>query len=116
MTRRIVPQQVLHPSVAETTTGSSPVFGFGGHHAVFVLDITAASGTTPTLDINIEEWDELSDTYTVIDTIPQQTGVAKVRQVINGDTTVFGNKIRATWTIGGTTPSFTFTLSATEKE
>lgn len=105
------PQQVLHPSGAETVTGQSPVFPFKGTQAVFVLDVTAAAGTTPTLDVTIEEFDEASGKYSVIDTFPQQIAAATVRRTL---AVPFGDKIRAVWTIGGAGPSFTFSLSATE--
>ena len=98
-----------------TTTFNTGIAGHGGENAVFVLDISAASGTTPTLDIVIQEYDEASGTFSTIDTIPQQTGVATVRRTVVGSTTPFGNKLRAAVTIGGTTPSFTFTLSAHDK-
>lgn len=109
------PNEVVFNSVARTATGSSGIYGFAGQNAVFVLDISAASGTTPTLDIVIEEYDEASNTYATIDTFPQQTATGNVRRTLVGNTTPFGSKLRATWTIGGTTPSFTFTLTAHDK-
>ena len=98
-----------------TATGNGAVYGFGAQNAVFVLDITAASGTTPTITVLVEEYDETSNSYATVDTFPAQTGVARVRRTVVGNTTPFGNKLRVSWTVGGTTPSFTFTVSAHDK-
>lgn len=96
-----------------TASGNSGLFGFGAQNAVFVLDITAAGGTTPTLDVIVEEYDQASDSYFTIDTFPQQTGVATVRRTVVGNTTPFGHLLRVSWTLGGTaSPNFTFTFSA----
>ncbi len=108
-------QHVVH-SGNITATGSSGLFGFGAQNAVFVLDITAAGCTSPTLDVIVEEYDEASDSYATIDTIPQQTGVANVRRTVVGNTTPFGHLLRISWTLGGTaSPNFTFTFTAHEK-
>lgn len=72
------------------------------------LNVTAASGTTPTLDVVIE--DTLDGVnWNVIGTFAQKSGAG--REVIN-ITTPFGDTVRARWTIGGTTPSFTFSVVA----
>lgn len=72
------------------------------------LDVTAASGTSPTLDVVIE--DTLDGTnWNVIGTFAQKTAAG--REVIN-ITTPFSNRVRVRWTVGGTTPSFTFSVAA----
>ena len=76
---------------------------------VLILDISAVSGT-PTLDVTIEEYDPATDTYFLIDTFPQQTGVTKVRRTIAAG--VSGKFLRAVATIGGSTPSLTFAVGA----
>lgn len=72
------------------------------------LDVTAASGTTPTLDVVVE--DTLDGTsWNTIGTFAQKTATG--REVLN-ITTPFTNRVRARWTVGGTTPSFTFSVLA----
>lgn len=83
-----------------------PIKGHIGPNVIVVLDITAVAGTSPTLDVLIEEFDPASETYFLIDTFPQQTTTGKVRRVITGP---HGPFIRCTWTVGGTaTPTVTF--------
>jgi hypothetical protein len=98
---------VFHESAAETLSGNSGNLSFPPKEGVVTLDITAVAGT-PTLDVTIEEFDEASGKWEVIHTIAQQSTVTKVRAVTTG---AFGHIVRAVWAIGGTTPSFTFSLS-----
>lgn len=113
MSDKKVHEVTLHASAAETVDGNSVDLGFPPKDAVFTLDITAVAGTTPTLDVTIEELDPLSGKYSVIDTFAQQISAVKVRRTLAGP---FGNAIRAVWVIstsGG--DSFTFSLGAQGK-
>ncbi len=83
-----------------SANGNSGVLNFPPKEMVILLNITASAGTLPTLDILIEEYDPVSNTYFVIDTIPQQTGVVKIRRTIVTPA-IFGGNVRASWTIGG---------------
>ena len=97
----------LHEGVI-TATGAGSVQTHAGPNVIVTLDITAVSGTLPTLDVLIEEWDAASGTYFTIDTFPQASTVSKVRRVVTGP---HGPFIRASWTLGGTaTPTFTCTI------
>lgn len=74
----------------------------------FVLNVTASSGTTPTLDVDITEYDAATGTWNVIDSFTQQVGAVQERRVI---TAIYGGTLRAEYTIGGTaSPDFTFAL------
>lgn len=95
-------------SAARTSSGDSGAQAdYGAAETLRVqLDVTAASGTSPTLDVVIE--DTLDGTnWNVIGTFAQKTAIG--REVIN-ITTPFADRIRVRWTIGGTTPSFTFSV------
>lgn len=99
-------------AVARTTTlnverGIGPARNFS-----FYLDVTAASGTSPTLDVDIQEYDEASDKWFTAASFTQATAVTneRITSVINGA------RVRALMTIGGTSPSFTFTLSGAGAE
>lgn len=75
------------------------------------LEVTAASGTTPTLDVTIE--DSLDGTnWNTIGTFAQKTGTGT--EVIN-ITTPFARRLRVKHVVGGTTPSFTFNVKAVSR-
>ncbi len=95
-------------SAARTASGNSgAVAGFGDRTSLRAqLNVTAAAGTSPTLDVVIE--DTLDGTnWNVLGTFTQRT--APGREVIN-ITGLFTDQLRARWTLGGTTPSFTFSV------
>lgn len=99
----------LVASAARTATGTSTsATGYGPAKTLRAqLNVTASSGTTPTLDVVIE--DTLDGTnWNVIGTFAQKTATG--REVIN-ITTPFADQLRVRWTIAGTTPSFTFAVA-----
>ena len=107
----------LHPSGAETATVTgSDVDVERLKAANFCLDVTAVAGTTPTLDVAIQEKDPVSGHYFNLVSFPQVTTVASHRtQYGSGAGELLGKTIRYVATIGGTTPSFTFSLSMVGK-
>jgi hypothetical protein len=71
------------------------------------LAVTAASGTTPTLDVVIE--DTLDGTnWNSVATFTQKTAAAV--QAVDITSVAFSDRLRVRWTVGGTTPSFTFSV------
>jgi len=112
-----VQQTTLHPSGAEiaSVTGSDvdiePLKA-----ANFYLDVTAVSGTTPTLDVKIQEKDPVSGKYFDLVSFTQVTAVISERKNYgSGVGELLGKIIRFVATISGTTPSFTFSLSMVGK-
>ena len=104
-------EDVLHASGAETATGNSAAASKQSADVVTCdLDVTAASGTTPTLDITIQESIDKVNWYS-LGTFTQATGVTNEQKKF-ADPAPY---IRGLWTIGGTTPSFTFTLKTTRR-
>jgi hypothetical protein len=102
-----VPQQVIVPSAARTTTGTgSAVTGWARNGHVAKLDVTAASGTTPQLTVTIQDSPDGS-TWTTRDTFGVKTTVSNEVRGVPGGLAPF---VRAQWTIAGTTPSFTFSV------
>ncbi len=102
--------ETLVASGARTTNGDSGwIDGFGPAKTLRVqLDVTAFAGTSPTLDVVIE--DTLDGTNAnVLGTFAQRVGTG--REVLN-ITIPFAERIRVRWTIGGTAPSFTFSVLA----
>ena len=98
-------------SGARTVTGTSaPITGLGRASALRVqLTVSAASGTTPTLNVFVEDTLDGGVTWNVIGTFAQK--VAAGQEVIN-TVGLFADQVRVRWTIAGTTPSFTFAVNA----
>lgn len=101
-------QEQVVASAARTTSGQTAGLpGYGPAVSLRAqLNVTAASGTTPTLDVVIEDTLD-GTTWNVIGTFAQK--VTTGREVINV-TIPFGDVIRVRHTIAGTTPSFTFAV------
>lgn len=95
-------------SLARTASGDSgAVAGFGDKVTLRVqLSITAASGTAPTLDVVLEDTIDGTN-WNVVGTFGQKTAAG--REVVN-ITSPFSDRLRARWTVAGTTPSFTFSV------
>lgn len=95
------------PSAARTTSGNSGTLqGFGDVNSIRVqLDIDAASGTSPTLNVTVKDSVDGGENWNVIDTFPQQTAAGVVVRTVTGITS---DVLRVDWVIAGTTPSFTF--------
>lgn len=75
------------------------------------LDVTAASGTTPTLNVLIEDAPNANGPWTTLLTFAQKTAAAT--EVQRSAAANFHSYLRARCTIAGTTPSFTFSVQAT---
>lgn len=70
------------------------------------LAVTAASGTLPTLDVEIQTSPDGS-TWTAVASFTQKTTTGSQHKLF----APLDRYVRAACTIGGTTPSFTFSLS-----
>lgn len=113
---------VFTSAARTTTTNGSDLTNVGARGVMLVLDVTAASGTTPTLDVKLQYKDPVSGKYVDIPgaAFAQKTGTGTdsllvypgVAETANREvSTHLGKSWRAVATIGGTTPSFTFTLA-----
>ena len=101
-------------SVDFTTPATPPIKGI-----MLFLEITAATGTTPTLDLDVEVKDPVSGKYFVVASFAQKTAAGTDRLSIYPSLTAVANKAisdllpttwRLKWTIGGGSPSFTFSV------
>lgn len=104
---------VVHASAARTATGNGTLFDVtpGASSLALYIDVTSASGTTPTLDLTVEWSPDGGTTWHTAqapDAFTQITAAGKVVKVF----AVKGPSARIVYTIGGTTPSFTFKASA----
>lgn len=101
------------PSAARTATGQGQavVDSDRGNMLALQLAVTASSGTTPTLDVALEWSMDGGTTWSpaeTADSFTQMTGTGSKVKVF----TVKSPTYRVVWTIGGTTPSFTFWVRA----
>ncbi len=102
-------------SAARTTSGNSAdITVYNGAMLAVFLDVTAASGTSPTLDVTVKVKDPASGKYFVIGTFTQATGSTNQALFIGGGADVeFATRTyRIEWVIAGTSPSFTFSAGA----
>ena len=123
----------LVASAARTATGNSGAItlptDLGG--IMWLLSVTAASGTSPTLDLAIQVTDDDGTTWFTFAGFTQHSatgekafvtthdnrGIAALAEWDTSDDTApavhnapLSRKIRIVWTIGGTNPSFTFSI------
>lgn len=107
-------QVPLHVSAARTATGVGPtVCGLANFNKFAVqLVVTAASGTSPTLDLTWQHSIDGGTTWYTVVAFTQATTTTtalKVESEVEAATAeVWGDCMRASYVIGGTTPSFTF--------
>jgi hypothetical protein len=100
-------------SGARTTSGNSAdiTLDSGSKLAVF-LDVTAVEGLSPTLDVSVKAKDPASGKYFEIVKFAQKTVAGNEAIFIgHGTDAKFATKVfRIEYTIGGSTPSFTFSV------
>ncbi len=108
-----IPSNPTHPAAQTASFNSGSVDMQKFRRALFVIDVGAVSGTTPTLDAKLQE---STDNTTFTDlagtnvSITQITAANKTvtMEVRAGQLTK--RYARVAFTIGGTTPSFTMAL------
>lgn len=93
-------------------TKATPVEVMHFKEATFFIDCSARSGTSPTLDVTVLTYDKSGDDWHVIATFTQLTAAGKEMKAVAAN---LGDKLAIIYAIGGTTPSFTFTVSAVLK-
>lgn len=105
------------------TANGTTITNASGRGAMFYINVTAASGTTPTLVVQLQVQDPVSTSWiditgaatasitgTGLSMLTVCPGIVEAAntKVAQGLPRVF----RFRWTIGGTTPSFTFSIGA----
>ncbi len=102
----------LNSNNAHTTNGSTTTEWIYGTAIDLFINVTAVSGTSPTLDFSIQTNDPASNLNFEVETMPQITAIGKYRLRIDPST---ASIYTIAWTLGGTTPSFTFSIGYTSK-
>lgn len=99
-------QQVLYNATV-TTSGSAVFDGFGAKELNLIINNTVApTGTTPTITFMIQEVDPGNFT-TVLGNSATGTAISTVTTQIVSLPMMYGGTVLVTWTVTGTTPSFT---------
>jgi len=85
--------------------------------AIFILDVSAATGTSPTLDVTVQGFNEASGKWHTVVTFPQQVAASAASPLAANSVLVQSanldyTRYRAQWVTGGTGISITFTLVA----
>lgn len=109
-------QDHLHETVTILSSGTRTSSGSGSDvniarfiaGEVYVV-VTAVSGTSPSLTVNIEGRAEASGAYKTLCTISGITA-AGTYWCSSTLTNIAFKNIRASWTVSGTSPSFTFAV------
>lgn len=94
-----------------TTSREYPELG-AFSRGLFLLDVSAASGSGPTLDVVVQGYDLLSGKWHPVLTFAQQTAATGSSSVIAAQAADLDySTYRAQFTVGGSsTPTFTLTL------
>jgi hypothetical protein len=102
------------PSAARTATFNHDLEGLAKDwdEMALYVNCTAASGTTPTLDISYQTTMDGGTTWFTHTSFTQLTTTGTEKKVIAAP---IGVDSRILCTIGGTTPSFTFSVAAEMK-
>lgn len=92
-------------SAALTTTTTTAAFTpTHGQAYQVVIPVTAVTGTTPTLDVGVEESDDSGTNWVRVYDFPRITATGVYR---SPKLSLRGNRVRYVQTVAGTTPSFT---------
>lgn len=94
---------VASAAITSTATTAAVTPTFGCSYQVNI-PVTAVSGTTPTLDVSIEESDDSGTNWFKVYDFPRITANGIYRSPL---IPLIGNRVRYVQTITGTTPSFT---------
>lgn len=97
---------VASAALTTTTTTATVVPSSGCSYTVNV-PVTVVSGTTPTLDIQIQESPDTGTNWFTVYTFPRITATGSYTSPA---VPLTGNRVRYVQTVGGTTPSFTRAL------
>lgn len=99
---------IASAAITSTATSSTITPTPVGAASVFTVAVTATSGTTPTMDIAVEESDDTGTNWYRVYEFPRITANGFYR---SPNIRLNGNRIRYVRTIAGTTPSFTMSLN-----
>lgn len=101
-------------SAAITTTTTTAAFTPGNGCAyTIMIPVTVVSGTTPTLDVMVQESDDGGTNWFNVYQFPRITATGAYRSPA---LKLIGNRVRYVQTISGTTPSFTRAINRLQRQ
>ncbi len=105
-------ENTLAASAARTVSGDSGIWdGFGQAESLIIqLEATVRSGTTPTLDVVIEHSLDGVAWYTLATFAQLVAATVLPSRTLQTISVPFADRVRARWTIAGTTPSWSFSI------
>jgi hypothetical protein len=99
---------------ASSNNSATPLRTKHGKEAIIYLDITAVSGTNPTLNLTLKIQDSITEKWHTLATFTQKTSVGTDIGYIQYG---IGEEMALYYTVGGTsTPTFTFSVNVGIKE
>jgi len=98
-----IPSQTV---TANGDSGANPLIIHYGSVVVFFLNVTSVGGTDSTLDVYIDIQDPASGNWVNQDKFPTVTAPTTLALAIP----VRSTRYRVRWVLGGTSPSFTFSI------
>jgi len=98
---------------ASGNTSATPITTKHGKEATIFLDITATSGTSETLDLTLKIYNSGASKWHTLATFDQKTATGTDVGYIDYG---IGEKMAVYYVVGGTTPSFTFSINVGIKE
>jgi len=109
-----IPQTVTDVASAAitTTTTTATLTPTQGTSYEVVIATTAVSGTTPTMDIEVQESLDSGSNWIAVYDFPRITATSSVT---SPPLVLRGNRVRYVQTIGGTTPSFTRAITRLQR-
>ena len=101
----------LVASAARTVTGSSAAIAVGSGAATLELEVevTASSGTSPTMALGVS-WSDDGVNFGANDTTADAFASITTTGNVTKSVPVRAPYMQLTWTLGGTSPSFTFSV------
>ena len=113
--------ETVFASAARTATANSADISSRGYAGgIFFVNVSAVSGTSPSMTLNIQHKDPLSGQYKTIGSSAAITATGTTMLVIypgiagvanTNFNNILGEEFRINATITGTSPSFTFSVS-----
>jgi hypothetical protein len=98
---------------AITSNGASSNIDIGGYPYVFVfIYVSAVSGTSPSLNVYLNAYDEVSGQSVSIASVTNITATGTYYLTATG---LGARYVNVSWTVGGTSPSFTTTITLKAK-
>lgn len=103
---------LVQASAAQTATGQTTgvEIPLQSLRLAVMVNVTAVSGTTPSNTFSVQ-WSNDNINWAVADTADSFTAITATGNVVK-DFTVKAKYFRVVYTISGTTPSFTFSVTA----